>query len=99
MVSMSGDEYRHTTGGNGSAAISYIINKKEKTSRVVLPDGVKKVHTLILGLDEGSIGTAGVAAVAFKFGAMVWIRTDKIHRIIRDIKLAEIHSCGGTKIF
>ena len=60
---------------------------------------VERVRTLILGLDQGSIGSAVVAAAAFQqsLRKMVWGKFDKIHRIIRDLKLAEGHCCG--KIF
>ena len=49
---------------------------------------------LILGLDEGSIGAAGVAFSAFHLKHTVWARFDKIHRLIRDMKLAEADCCG-----
>ena len=58
---------------------------------------MEAVNTLILGLDEGSIGTAGVAAAAFKMQATIWAKFDKIHRVIRDMKLAESDCCG--KVF
>ena len=58
---------------------------------------VESVLTLVLGLDEGSIGTAGVAAAAFLQKKTVWARFDKIHRLIRDLKLAENGCCN--KVF
>ena len=52
------------------------------------------VRSLLLGLDEGSVGTAGVAAAAFLRKKKIWINPDKIHRVIRDLKLAEGHCCN-----
>ena len=34
-----------------------------------------------------------VAAAAFHLKTTLWIRPDKIHRVIRDLKLAEGHCC------
>ena len=50
---------------DGSTASYYIFNKTTLERRQVLPPDVERVRMLILGLDEGSIGTAGVAAAAF----------------------------------
>ena len=63
----------------------------------VLPPDVERVRMLILGLDEGSIGTAGVAAGAFLLKKTIWGKFDKIHRVIRDLKLADGGCCN--KVF
>ena len=55
---------------------------------------MQSVRSLLLGLDEGSVGTAGVAAAAFHLKKIIWIKPDKIHRVIRDLKLAEGHCCN-----
>ena len=64
--------------------MSYIKNKDTGERRLVLPQDVLQVRMLILGLDEGSVGTAGVAAAAFHQKTTVWATFDKIHRINRD---------------
>ena len=58
------DEMRYCVD-EGSTASYYIWNKATLERRQVLPPDVERVRMLILGLDEGSIGTAGVAAGAF----------------------------------
>ena len=75
----------------------FVANQDTGSRRAVLPLEVEMVRTLLIGLDEGSIGMAGVAAAAFQQKAAVWARFDKIHRIIRDLKLASAHCCG--KVF
>ena len=77
----------------GNITVAYIRNKDTAERRLVLPQDVSQVRMLILGLDEGSSGTAGVAAAAFQQKKTVWAKFDKIHRIIRDLKLAESHCC------
>ena len=58
------DEIRYCVDG-GITASYYIWNKTTHERRQVLPPDVERVRMLILGLDEVSIGTAGVAAGAF----------------------------------
>ena len=76
------NEFRYSVE-QGSMRLSFIKNKTTGAIRAVLPAEVETVKTLILGLDEGSIGTAGVAAAAFKMQATIWAKFDKIHRIVR----------------
>ena len=75
----------------------HFIQKADRDRVCILPKYVRNIFTLILCLDEGSIGMAGVGAAAFYLKKMVWVKPDKIHRVIRDLKLAEGHCCG--KIF
>ncbi len=60
----------------------------------LLPHSVEDVAMLVLTLDQGSIGTAGIA-YASHMGAMVHAKFDKYHRCVRDIKLSLGHCCGG----
>ena len=83
---------------HGSTASYYIYNKTTRERRQVLPPDVERVRMLILGLDEGSIGTAGVAAGAFLLKKKTLRgKFDKIHRVIRDLKLADGGCCN--KVF
>ena len=54
----------------------------------VLPHGLTTVKLLLLQLDQGAQGMAGVAFVEYFLGWMVTAKFDKIHRIIRDLKQA-----------
>ncbi len=92
---MRHNELRHTVD-EGGLTLSFLQNKDTGENRAVLPPEVASVRTLTLGLDEGSICTAGVAAAAFQQKTTVWARFDKIHRIIRDLKLAENGICDNV---
>ena len=81
----------------GGITLFYIENKDTRERQLVLLRDVERVRTLIPGLDQGSIGSAGVAAAAFQQWKRIWGKFDKVHRIIRDLKLSEGHCCG--KIF
>ena len=72
----------------------HFIQKPDGDRVCILPKYVRNIFTLILCLDEGSIGMAGVGAAAFYLKKMVLVKPDKIHRVIRDLKLAEGHCCG-----
>ena len=63
--------------------------------KCVLPSSVQSVRSLLLCLDEGPVGADGVAVAAFDLKKTIWIKPDKIHRAIRDLKLAEGHCCGN----
>ena len=39
-------------------------------------------------------GTVGVAAAAFLLKKTIWVKPNKIHKVIRDVKLAESHCCN-----
>ena len=75
----------------------HFIQKTDRDRVCILPNYVRNIITLILCPDEGSVGMAGVGAAAFYLKKMIWVKPDKIHRVIRDLKLAEGHCCG--KIF
>ena len=67
------------------------MNTKTKTMVETLPPAVNDVPLLVLGYDQGSVGTAGLAFAVYVLFAMVWARFCVIHRMIRDIKLAMDH--------
>ena len=52
-----------------------------------------RVPILVTNLDQGSIGAAGMAFALSK--SMVHVKFDKIHRAVRDYKLAIAHSLRG----
>ena len=61
----------------------------------VLPDGLIDVPLLVVGLDQGSIGAAGMAFAINDNDSMMHVKFDKFHRIIRDLKLSYLHCCKG----
>ena len=67
---------------------SVIKNTATRAEVRVLPPGLEDVKLLVLQLDQGSIGAAGAAYLENYLGWMVYTKFDKIHRCIRDLKLA-----------
>ena len=54
----------------------------------VVPDGLENVMLLLLQLDHGSIGSAGISYVEYELGWLITGSYDKIHRCIRSLKTA-----------
>ena len=73
----------------------YLVNIHTRTRKKVLPRDLVNVPLLVILLDQGSIGAAGTGYSDYLF-KMVLMKFEKIHRLIRDIKLALAHSCGGV---
>ena len=61
----------------------------------VLPAGLSDVPLLVVGLDQGSIGAAGMAYAIHENDSMSHDKFDKFHRMIRDLKLSYAHCCRG----
>jgi len=62
----------------------------------VLPDDFVDAPLLVLSLDQGSIGAAGVAYAINELDMMLSCRFDKFHRLVRDMKLALAHCVDGV---
>lgn len=80
-----------------STSASYFVNKVSKERIRILPDSPVLAPLLVIMLDQGGPGMAGVSYMNFKLNMMVFGKYDKIHRLIRDLKGAENGCCG--KIF
>ena len=66
------------------------------TMLTVLPSTISVVPLLILGLDQCSTGAAAVAFAQFFCSALILANFDKIHRLIRDMKLALQRASKGN---
>ena len=67
-----------------------------KTHQPVLEDDhLEDVNLCTVGLDQGSIGAAGIAYCQFALFLMVLVSFDKIHRLVRDLKLSLARSACG----
>ena len=75
--------------------LCYLVDVEAETSKQVLPPDLIDVPLLVVLLDQGSIGAAGTGFSDYLF-KMVLMKFEKIHRLIRDIKLSLQHSCGGV---
>ena len=82
-----------------------LVNLRTRQVKPILPDSAlasqdallaatQGINLLVLGLDQGSIGAAGYA-YSDSMGALIHVKWDKFHRVIRDINLAVEHSCNG----
>ncbi len=81
-------EEARVTVSDASGNHVFIRNRETGVAMRVLPVGLINVMLLLLQLDQGSIGAAGVAFLEYFLGWMVTAKFDKIHRAIRDLKLA-----------
>ena len=79
----------------GGRDLHVIVNNDTGLHVPVVPLEVHDIKLLSLMLDQGSIGTAGVAFAAFYLNKLVAPKFDKIHRLIRDLKGAEQDCLGG----
>ena len=79
------------------------------TAKRVLPDAAlapaqsNAEKLLVVSLDQGSVGAAGIVFAQESMGAMVFAHWDKYHRLMRDINLAMNGTASGlflkTRIF
>ena len=83
------------TGPDEVTSVAAIVSPNQPLQRV-LPEDFQDSALLVVGLDQGSIGAAGMAFAINKLGLSLSCRFDKFHRIVRDIKLALKHACNGV---
>ena len=79
-----GESRRTVTDASGDHV--FIRNNETGEEKQVLPPNLARVKLALLQLDQGSIGSAGVAFFEYHLGWMVTAKFDKIHRCIRDLK-------------
>jgi hypothetical protein len=73
-----------------------IVDTETQVIRPVLPPGFShSVGLLVVGLDQGSIGAAGMAFGVTHLGYQIYPKFDKLHRVIRDVKGAMTQCMGG----
>jgi len=78
-----------------AASRAYIVDRDRPGLRQeVLPDSIQEVPLLILNLDQGSVGTAGVAYTNDR-EKLIHPKWCKFHRVVRDIRLSATHASGG----
>ena len=79
MYSQAGAARRKRYAEDVDGMTLYYIEKKgsRRYRKCVLPTSVQSVRSLLLGLDEGSVGTPGVAVAAFHLKKTRWIKPRK----------------------
>ncbi len=80
---------------SGTRELHVLINTETGSQVPVVPLDLTNVRLLNLMLDQGSIGTAGVAFASFHLQKLISAKFDKIHRLVRDLKDAEQACLGG----
>ena len=88
---VAADEQRHVVSEHGRDHVFFVNTVTQARTRI-LPIGVHVFRLLVLMLDQGSIGCAGVAFATFQLGKLIHAKFDKIHRLVRDLKLSEQHA-------
>ena len=88
---VAADEQRDVVSEHGRDHVFFVNTVTQARTRI-LPIGVHVFRLLVLMLDQGSIGCAGVAFAAFQLGKLIHAKFDKIHRLVRDLKLSEQHA-------
>ena len=86
------NEERKVERENGQNMV-YLKNNQDGSRQLVLPAFIHRLRLLVLGLDQGSPGAAGVAFSNLGKQRMIHAHFDKIHRLIRDLVLAQLHTC------
>ena len=87
-------EKRYSEYVDGMTLYSIAKKGSRQYRKCVLSASLQSVRTILLCIDEGSVGTDGAAAAAFHFKNMIWLKPDKNHRVIRGPKIAEGHGCN-----
>ena len=75
-----------------------LVDTAAKTVTPALPAGLEAadVPLLVVSLDQGSVGAAGMAFLEYEMGLLVHTSYDKFHRLIRDVKLALKYAAGSS---
>ena len=74
------------------------VNKETGQRTPILPMHFQKGRLLVLMLDQGAIGTAGVAYARNKLGKNIHAKFDKIHRtlLVRRLNLQALNQKATT---
>lgn len=91
------DEARVVDCSDPSINRAYIVDRNTGERREVLPPHLKpgEWKQLVISLDSGGIGRAGGSFAKHAVHTNIFMSYDKIHRIVRDCKLAAEHSQNG----
>ena len=95
------DDDQRSTRIEDNNAVAYVFNRATKQRRRVFPPAMtsgelEMLHQLTVAMDSGSTGRAAGMFAVHKLGMNVFAVYDKIHRLIRDVKLAAEKAAGGA---
>jgi hypothetical protein len=104
----AGIQWQRVSGDNQRAVRSdehvntaFIFDRHTRSKVPVFPpsltsDDLKDMLQLTVAMDSGSVGRAAAMFAVHKLGLNIYVVYDKIHRLIRDVKLAAEKAAGGT---
>ena len=94
---VSVDEVRVVDESDPAMNRAFLMDSNTGVFRPVLPDDEDpgKWEQATFGLDSGAVGRAGAFFAKHKLKLFMHVVWDKIHRLIRDIKLACEHAANG----
>ncbi len=79
----------------GRPHVNVVLKQADGRTIDVLPAQKTEPPLLTVGLDQGSVGAAGMA-FAQHMDTLLFVHWDKLHRLIRDVKLSLKHAAGGV---
>ena len=92
-------KFSMSSTGAGCQARLKPMGEKNTTrkKRRVLPVDAGDVPVLILSLDQGFDGSAGLAYGVHNMQARIFPKRDKLHRMVRDLKLSKAMGPPGSQ--
>jgi len=86
--------FSQTVGHN---VVPSVLDEAAREAKNAVPRGILlgDLAQLTACLDSGSVGRAGMSFAKNKLGLNVFVKWDKFHRLVRDLKLASEKACGG----
>ena len=73
-----------------------LVDTGKRVVLEVLPAKVERLPLLVLGLDQGSIGMAGLAFAEDVMELLVHTKWDRYHRVVRDLRQAFLSASKGV---
>ena len=80
----------------GTRTTAMLVHTAAGAATPCLPAPLEVGPLLVVGLDQGSIGAAGMAFASNALGMMIHVKFDKFHRLVRDVELSLKHAVGGV---
>ena len=90
-----GEHEKRVVRDEDGLQVAYVVDTVARTCKRVLPRGLNDAPLLVLQLDQGSINGAATGFLEHK-SKLVFMKWEKVHRVIRDLKGPLSKCCGGT---
>ena len=93
---VSASEVRVLRPAAGGGLMALLFDRNSRAAARTLPAGLADAPLLVVGLDQGSVGSAGMSYAMHASPHLVYVSYDKIHRMVRDIRLSLQHCARGS---